>query len=117
MVCDIMKKSKKIETLLTKIIEAIHNKYDPEKIILFGSYAYGTPTEESDIDLLIIRATDKPFHKRWAEVCHIISEIRRGAGIAFSPFVVTPQELQERLQVGDQFFEEIVNKGKVLYAR
>ncbi len=108
---------KRIETLLKKIVETISEEYTPDKIILFGSYGYGTPTEESDIDLLIIRETDKPFHKRWAEVCHIISEIRKGKGIAFSPFVVTPQELQERLEIGDQFFEEIVNKGEVLYAR
>ncbi|UCD85486.1 MAG: nucleotidyltransferase domain-containing protein [Deltaproteobacteria bacterium] len=106
-----------IETLLGKIVEVIREEYAPDKIILFGSYGYGAPTEESDIDLLIIRETDKPFHKRWAEVCHIISEIRKGKGIAFSPFVVTPQELQERLEIGDQFFEEIVNKGEVLYAR
>ncbi len=108
---------KRIETLLKKVVETISEEYTPDKIILFGSYGYGTPTEESDIDLLIIRETDKPFHKRWAEVCHIISEIRKGKGIAFSPFVVTPQELQERLEIGDQFFEEIVNKGEVLYAR
>ena len=107
----------RIETLLGKIVEVIRKEYVPDKIILFGSYGYGTPTEESDIDLLIIRETDKPFHKRWAEVCHIISEIRKGKGIAFSPFVVTPQELQERLEIGDQFFEEIVNKGEVLYAK
>lgn len=111
------KERERIDTLLRKIVEVIRSKYRPEKVILFGSYAHGTPTEESDIDFLIIRETNKPFHKRWAEVCHIISEIRRGTGIAFSPFVVTPKELQERLQIGDQFFEEIINKGKVLYAR
>ncbi|HUT84230.1 MAG TPA: nucleotidyltransferase domain-containing protein [Thermodesulfobacteriota bacterium] len=111
------KEKKEIDTLLKKIVDAICNKYAPEKIILFGSYAYGTPTKESDVDFLIIRGTQKPFHKRWAEVCHIISEIRRGTGIAFSPFVVTPEELKERLQMGDQFFEEIISKGKVLYAR
>ncbi len=107
---------KRIETLLKKVVETISEEYTPDKIILFGSYGYGTPTEESDIDLLIIRETDKPFHKRWAEVCHIISEIRKGKGIAFSPFVVTPQELKERLEIGDQFFKEMFNKGKGLYA-
>jgi predicted nucleotidyltransferase len=112
-----MEMKERTETILRKIVEVIRKEYTPDKIILFGSYGYGTPTEESDIDLLIIRETDKPFHKRWAEVCHIISEIRKGKGIAFSPFVVTPQELQERLEIGDQFFEEIINKGEVLYAR
>lgn len=112
-----VKEIERIESLLRKVVELIRKEYNPDKVILFGSYAYGTPTEESDVDLLIIRNTDKPFHKRWAEVCHIISGTRKGTGIAFSPFVVTPQELQERLQIGDQFFEQIVNKGRVLYAR
>jgi len=112
-----MKERERIEALLKKIVEVIREEYTPDKIILFGSYAYGTPTEESDIDLLIIKDIDKPFHKRWAEICHIISQIRKDTGVAFSPFVVTQQELQEQLQIGDQFFEEIINKGKVLYAR
>ena len=89
---------KRIETLLKKIVETISEEYTPDKIILFGSYGYGIPNEESDIDLLIIRETDKPFHKRWAEVCHIISEIRKGKGIAFSPFVVTPKNFRSGLK-------------------
>ena len=54
--------------LINKLVEAIKINYKPQRIILFGSHAWGNPTEESDIDLLIIKDTDKPFHKRWAEV-------------------------------------------------
>ena len=100
--------------LINKLVEVIKINYKPQRIILFGSHAWGNPTEESDIDLLIIKDTDKPFHKRWAEVCRLVSKLRRG--IAFSPFVITPDELRRRLELGDQFFEEIVRKGTVLYA-
>ena len=100
--------------LINKLVEAIKVNYKPQKIILFGSHAWGNPTDESDIDLLIVKDTDKPFHKRWAEVCRLVSDLRKG--IAFSPFVVTPDELRRRLELGDQFFEEIIRKGSVLYA-
>ncbi|MFN3467900.1 MAG: nucleotidyltransferase domain-containing protein [Candidatus Brocadiales bacterium] len=110
-----MKVKDRIEKTLEEIVERIQREYDPEKIILFGSYAWGKPTEESDIDLLIVKDTSKPFHKRWAEVCQIVSELRRG--LALSPFVITPSELSSRLEIGDQFFEEIIERGKILYAR
>jgi predicted nucleotidyltransferase len=112
-----MDKKLRVEVIIKKIVKAISTEYQPDKIILFGSYAYGIPTEESDVDLLIIKDTEKPFHKRWAEVCRIISGIRKDSGIAFSSFIVTPHELQQRLQMGDPFFKEILDKGKILYAR
>jgi len=99
--------------LLEKIVKVVAEKYQPQEIILFGSYAYGVPTKESDIDLLIIKDTDKPFHKRWSEVCSLVSDMVKT--IPFSPFVVTPAELKDRLEKGDEFFDEIMKKGKVLY--
>lgn len=95
------------------VVEKIRKGYKPEKIILFGSYAWGRPGSESDIDLLIVKKSRKPFHKRWAEVCRLVSDVRRG--VAFSPFVVTPAELSERLSCGDPFFKKIMEEGKVLY--
>lgn len=100
---------------LQAIVEKVKREYEPERIILFGSYAYGRPTEGSDLDLLIVKETPEPFHKRWAQVCRLVSaEI---AGLDFCPFVVTPEELNRRLEMGDQFFLEIMAKGKVLYAK
>ncbi|MBU4201834.1 MAG: nucleotidyltransferase domain-containing protein [Candidatus Altiarchaeales archaeon] len=101
------------EPLINKLVDEIKAGYKPEKIILFGSYAWGKPDEESDIDLLIIKQSEKPFHKRWSDVCRLVSGLRRG--IAFSPFVITPEELQKRLDMGDQFFKKIINEGEVLY--
>jgi predicted nucleotidyltransferase len=110
-----MKKHLRVNEVLERIITVLRKHYEPEKIILFGSYAYGKPSETSDIDLLIIKETDKPFFQRLAELRKIVSEARRG--YAFEPVVLTPEELKERLKRGDQFFQEIVEKGTVLYAR
>lgn len=101
------------EQLINKLVEEIKTGYKPEKIILFGSYAWGSPTKESDIDFLIIKRSDKPFHKRWSDVCRMVSDVRRGR--SFSPFVITPDELRERLDMNDPFFKKIMNDGEVLY--
>jgi len=99
---------------LRKIADKIRAGYNPQSIILFGSMARGTATEDSDIDLLIIKQTSKPFHKRWAEVCRLVSDLRRD--VAFSPFVITPRELKQRIARNDQFIKQILREGKVLYA-
>ena len=101
--------------VIEKLTEVIARKYKPEKIILFGSHAYGEPHEESDIDLLIIKKTRKAFFDRLYDVRRISSEAR--SGYAFEPVVLTPAEVNERLRVGDQFIDEILAKGEVLYAR
>ena len=102
-----------------KQIEIIINKlkqdYDPDQIILFGSYAYGNPTDESDIDLLIIKNTQEPILDRWMSVRRLVTDLRKG--LAFSPIIVTPSELKIRLDKGDPFFKEILQKGKKLYVR
>jgi len=104
--------SRKVIADMTKKIVA---SYQPEKIILFGSYAYGQPTKESDLDLLIIKDThERPIDRR-VRVRRIVAD--PGRRIPFSPLVLTPQELSYRLAIGDPFYEEIVSRGEVLYAR
>ncbi len=101
--------------LISKLVERLKEKYEPEKIILYGSYAYGIANKESDIDLLIIKKTkDRPIDRR-IMVRRLVSDIRRK--IPFSPLVVTPEELASRLEIGDDFFMEIINKGRILYEK
>lgn len=102
------------EKVINRMAELLGENYKPEKVILFGSYAWGSPTEESDIDLLIVKNTGKPFFKRLPEVRKIVSEARRG--YAFEPIVVTPKELEDGLKRRDAFLERIVAQGRVLYA-
>lgn len=98
-----------IDTIVGRLVE----EYQPEKIILFGSYAYGEPDEDSDIDLLIIKDTDAALLDRHVAV----RRIARGAHrrIPLGPLVLTPHEIEQRLGVGDQFIAEILNRGEALY--
>ena len=88
--------------------------YAPQKVILFGSYAYGDPRPDSDIDLLIIKETPERFIDRWVTVRHILSDPKRR--FPLETLVLTPQEVSQRRAVGDQFVEEILKKGEILYA-
>jgi uncharacterized protein len=99
---------------LDKIVKQVVTDYQPEKIILFGSYAYGKPRADSDLDLLIIKKTGERFIDRWTNVRKIVSDPERS--IPFEPLILTPHEVEERLPRGDQFIEEIIKKGEVLYA-
>jgi predicted nucleotidyltransferase len=107
---------KRLEKILFEIVEAIKVKYAPERIILYGSFAYGVPDENSDIDLLIIKKTPERPLDRMALV-HRIVDIRDSSYPAFSPLVLTPEEIKQRLEIGDQFIQEILTRGEVLYAR
>ena len=95
---------------LTRMVGAIIEKYNPEKIILFGSTANGNVNEWSDLDLVVIKDTDKSFYERLEEIVEI-AQPNIGADI----IVYTPDEAE---QMKDDFFfkEEIINKGKVLFS-
>jgi len=95
--------------ILDNIVNRLKQYYEPEQIILFGSYAYGNPTDESDLDLLIIKETQEPILARWARVRKLVSDLRKG--FAFSPIVITPSEFENRLRKNDSFFEEILKKA------
>jgi len=101
--------------VIREIVEKLRRDYNPLKVILFGSAADGKATSESDLDLFILKDTDKPRAERFIEVKRIIYDPKRK--LAISPLVYTPQELKERLELGDDFLIEIITKGIVLYER
>ena len=103
-----------IRAVIQKIVQRLIASYPPEKIILFGSYAYGHPNADSDIDLLIIKATEE----RLLERLNTVRRVATGTDphIPFEPIVLTPDEVERRLKSGDQFLSEIIEKGEVLYA-
>jgi uncharacterized protein len=88
----------------------IARQFNPHKIILFGSYAYGVPTEDSDVDILVIM----PFEGRNPEKA---TEIWMATKPKFPIDIMVrkPAEIKKRLQMGDFFLREITEKGKVLY--
>jgi predicted nucleotidyltransferase len=100
---------------LQQIVHRIVEAYSPDKIILYGSYAYGTPGPDSDFDLLIIKdSKSRPIDRR-VEVGLALLPVLKQTPV--EPLVLTPAELAYRLQIGDQFYQEILTKGKVLYER
>ncbi len=95
-----------IEALGRQIAE----QFNPDRIILFGSYAYGEPTADSDVDLLVVLPFEGyPFRKA--------SEILRITDPDFAVDLMarTPEQLQQRLELGDFFIKEICEKGKILH--
>ena len=96
---------KQIETYCA----AVAREFKPEKIILFGSYAYGEPTEDSDVDLLVVMPHRKGTRPSL--------EIRRriAAGFPLDILVRAPREMARRLSLGDSFTHEILRNGRVIY--
>jgi len=91
------------------IADKLRNEYNAQKIILFGSYAKGKVREDSDIDLFIIAPTNEKFIDRMVNVKGIVRSLRKG--LLFSPIVLTPEEVNKRVKIGDQFIQEILEKG------
>jgi predicted nucleotidyltransferase len=97
---------------LRRISERLKKEYHAEKVILFGSYARGEATEDSDVDLFIIAPTNERFFERMATVRRLVRDL--SYKIPFSPIVLTQSEVELRLQRGDQFVKQIINKGVYL---
>lgn len=103
-----MKNQKEIKTVIKRIVR----DYQPEKIYLFGFFAWGKPTQDSDVDLLIVKRTEEDFLQRHFRVRRIID-----GEIAADILIQTPRELKRRLNLGDFFYRDIVKKGKCLYEK
>jgi len=97
---------------INDVVRQIAEKFKPNKIILFGSYAYGKPTRVSDVDLLVVMRTKL---KESRQEIRILTSIDYHFGVDL--LVRTPKTLKTRIALGDAFLKEIVSKGKVLYER
>lgn len=89
----------------------IGDSFKPEKIVLFGSYAYGTPNEHSDVDLLVVMPCRNTLSKA------VQMEIKCPPPFPVDIIVRTPASLKWRLADGDSFHTEILSKGKTLYEK
>ncbi len=95
---------------IREFADAIAREFRPEKIILFGSYAYGAPNDDSDVDLLVVM----PHRgKSWTQAAEIMSRVRPHFPVDL--LVRTPRKLKQRLAWNDFFLREVVEKGRVLY--
>lgn len=97
--------------VIRKYARQIAERFEPEKIILFGSFAYGQPHADSDVDLLVIM----PARNQHDQAVKIRWELP--APFPMDLLVRTPKNMKWRLEEGDSFLTEIMSKGKVLYKR
>jgi len=102
-----------VSETLPQAVARIVRELQPEKIILFGSYAYGAPTADSDVDLLIIMQTDRPDIERYLAVCRLL----RPRPFPVDILVRTTAEIERELARGNFFIRDILSRGKVLYER
>jgi predicted nucleotidyltransferase len=98
---------------IKEIVNKIASGYNPEKIILFGSYADGNPKEDSDLDLFVIKDTDLPRPQRAVQVRKLLY----GSMIPIDLIVYTPKEINESKGNRYSFVYEVLNTGKTLYER
>ncbi len=103
-----------IPDFIRAIADKIAREYQPEKIILFGSYAWGEPGPDSDVDLFIVKETSVRAIDRIVEVRRFIQRERHR--IPMDILVITQGELAKREQIGDLFCHQIMHDGALLYA-
>ena len=108
----IQDRQKSLNEELGRIITVIQREYDPEKIVLFGSLVSETIHEWSDIDLLVIKKTDKRPIERIMELTHLI---RPRVGIDL--FIYTPEEIEFLLKERYPFLLNILKTGKTVYEK
>lgn len=95
---------------IARLCEQIVREFRPQKIILFGSYAYGQPSPDSDVDLLVVIPFEGSSREQAAKI-----RSRIDTPVAFDLLVRTPEQISERLAMDDFFMREITEQGKVLY--
>ena len=101
----------RLDPYLRVIVERIR----PEKIILFGSYAYGQPVEHSDFDLLVVRRGAVSEGESNLQIRKLFWEVP-GRRPSFTILTKSPEQISERLDAHSSFYEEIVGRGVELYA-
>jgi predicted nucleotidyltransferase len=97
---------KKIRALARRIAREFH----PERVVLFGSYAEGRPTADSDVDLLVVLAHERRAIDKAVEIRLALSP-----EIPLDILVRTPETIRKRIRMGDTFLSDILDNGKVLY--
>src|SRR3979411_2544229 len=97
--------------VIRRFARQVAERFQPDKIILFGSHAYGTPHADSDVDILVIM----PARNQHDQASRIRWEVP--APFPMDLIVRTPKNVEWRLAERESFHTEIVTKGKVLYEK
>ena len=95
---------------IRELAEKIGRDFAPEKVILFGSWAWGTPGPDSDVDLLVVKETDDP-----RGLARQIDSALFPRRFPLDLLVYRPEHVRKRVTAGDFFVRDIMEKGKILY--
>lgn len=102
------------EKEIKKITDAIVKKYKPEKIFLFGSFAWGNPTKDSDVDLFIVKKSNKSSRELAREIDESLVERKLPIDI----LVYSPKEVKRSInEYKSLFIEDILRHGKIIYKK
>ena len=93
-------------------LKILVEKFNPDQVVLFGSYAYGNPTTDSDVDLLVVKKTDKSPREEATAIRKAFQPLRHSvANLAFDIMVRDPDVLQDRIAKGGAFHSAILRNG------
>ena len=98
-------------SVIRKYARDVAERFRPEKIILFGSHAYGQPHADSDVDILVVMPARNEIDQA-VRIDRVIDPL-----FPLDLIVCTPKNMAWRLKEGDSFLREIMTKGKVLYEK
>ncbi len=101
------------DNLLQEVVRRIVQSVNPQKIILFGSYAYGKPHKGSDLDILVVMDSNLPRYKRSVPIYRVLADLL----IPMDILVYTPQEIEAWKDVPQAFITSIVKKGRIIYEK
>jgi len=98
------------DEVIRDLVARIAERFRPRRIILFGSYAYGQPRPESDVDLLVVMDTTL---RETQQALQIRQHVNPLFGVDL--LVYSPAKLEQRIKLGDSFLQEVTEKGLVVY--
>jgi predicted nucleotidyltransferase len=104
-------------TVIQQLVDRI-KQFDPEKIILFGSYAHGTPNDESDVDLFVVKNVKREdIRDLRLSIRGHLRDIIYNQKVPVDLLLDSQEHIDERIKLGDSIYEEIMFKGKIVYAK
>ncbi len=105
------------ESIIQQLVDQI-KQFDPEKIILFGSYAYGTPNEGSDVDLFVVKNVNRDdIRDLRLNIRGHLRDIIYNQKIPIDLLLDSQEHINERIKLGDSMYKEIMSKGRIVYAK
>lgn len=105
------------ESIIQQLVDRI-KQFDPEKIILFGSYAYGIPTDHSDIDLFVVKNVKRDdIREMRLNIRSHLRDIIYKQKVPVDLLLDSQEHINARIKLGDSVYKEIMNKGRTVYAK